>query len=273
MSKIRLKSGNSLLVGQDYEESSQRAARAIVDDLKNCIAWKNHAVWQVSSGGTPKRTYEIITQDLLHEVDWQRVTLVQMDEYLAVELSDAASQYCFLDESLVSKLPFKEVIRFDREFIENPALFEEKVVEAGGIDIAVHGIGINGHLGFNEPGSKVNSRTRTVALTESTRIANSRFFSCLDRVPTHGVTVGLKTIVEAKKIYLLAFGEAKKRVVVQAISGGRASKNPASVLQSHGNTVYILDRASAAERWITERTCNQCRVAFNQYGLGQALVV
>ena len=113
--------------------------------------------------------------------------------------------------------------------------------EIGGVDVAIHGIGVNGHLAFNEPGSRHNSRTRIVELTESTRIANSRFFTSLVAVPTLAITVGLETIMEAEKNYLIAFGNTKRNAMTEAIDGPVDLSMPASVLQQHHNTVYLLD--------------------------------
>ena len=167
-----------------------------------------------------------------------------MDEYLGVDLQDTTSQYFFLAQSLVSKLPFKEVLCFDSHTVANPDLYEQRLKDIGGVDVAVHGIGVNGHLAFNEPGSPHNSRTRIVELTESTRIANSRFFTSLEAVPRLAITVGLETIMEARKNYLIAFGHTKRNAITAAIEGPISVTTPASILQHHSNTVYLLDEQS-----------------------------
>lgn len=131
--------------------------------------------------------------------------------------------------------------------MENPNLFEKRIHRIGGVDIAIHGVGVNGHLAFNEPDSEANSRTRIVLLAQSTRVANSRFFKELSHVPTHGITVGMATIMETKKIYLLAFGETKKTAMRRALAETASLNNPASILQSHSNTVYVLDVESSSE--------------------------
>ena len=250
MKTMILSTRNTLAIADTIEQASRRTASAVITDLKQCILEKGYATWQVSSGGTPKRVYEIITGEMADQLDWNKVTLVQMDEYAGVKLTDPISQYAFLDESLVTRLPFADVLAFDNVAMNNPALFEQRIKRVAGIDVAIHGIGVNGHLAFNEPHSNFNSRTRIVELADSTRLANSRFFDCKDLVPTHGITVGLGTAMEAAKIYLLAFGREKRKAVFNAIVGRCRVANPASILQAHGNAVYMLDREAASDTWV-----------------------
>lgn len=124
--------------------------------------------------------------------------------------------------------------------------YEERIRDLGGVDVQVLGIGTNGHLGFNEPGSALSSRTRVKRLSERTRRDNARFFQGLDDVPTHCVTQGLGTILSARRLVLVATGDAKADAVASALEGPLTASVPASVLQWHADTVVCLDEAAAA---------------------------
>lgn len=124
--------------------------------------------------------------------------------------------------------------------------YEQRIRDLGGVDVQVLGIGANGHLGFNEPGSALSSRTRVKRLSERTRRDNARFFQGLDDVPTHCVTQGLGTILSARRLVLVATGDAKADAVAAALEGPLTASVPASVLQWHADTVVCLDEAAAA---------------------------
>jgi glucosamine-6-phosphate deaminase len=126
------------------------------------------------------------------------------------------------------------------------ASYETRMRELGGVDVQVLGIGANGHLGFNEPGSALSSRTRVKRLSDRTRRDNARFFTGLDDVPTHCVTQGLGTILAARRLVLVATGDAKAEAVAAALEGPLTASVPASVLQWHADTVVCLDEAAAA---------------------------
>lgn len=124
--------------------------------------------------------------------------------------------------------------------------YEQRIHDLGGVDVQVLGIGTNGHLGFNEPGSALSSRTRVKRLSERTRRDNARFFQGLDDVPTHCVTQGLGTILSARRLVLVSTGDAKADAVASALEGPLTASVPASVLQWHADTVVCLDEAAAA---------------------------
>ena len=124
--------------------------------------------------------------------------------------------------------------------------YDNEINEAGGIDIQLLGIGNNGHIGFNEPGTPFGSITHVVELHESTREANARFFESIDEVPTHAVTMGIKTVMNAKKVILIATGKAKAPIVKEFIQGPVTEEVPASVLQLHPNVEIFLDHEAAS---------------------------
>jgi glucosamine-6-phosphate deaminase len=124
--------------------------------------------------------------------------------------------------------------------------YERRIAAAGGVDVQILGIGANGHLGFNEPGSALTSRTRVKRLSNRTRADNARFFPSLDAVPTHSVTQGLGTVLEARRLVLVASGAGKAAAVAAALEGPMSASCPASVLQWHADVVAVLDEAGAS---------------------------
>ena len=125
--------------------------------------------------------------------------------------------------------------------------YEENIRIAGGIDLQILGIGSNGHIAFNEPGSAVDSRTRAIDLTPDTISANSRFFDSIDEVPRHAITMGIGTILEAKRIVLMAMGKGKADAVKRAIEDHADVSHPASLLQQHHEVTFVLDQDAASQ--------------------------
>ena len=127
----------------------------------------------------------------------------------------------------------------------DPAAYDKEIAAAGGVDLQLLGIGNNGHIGFNEPGTPFGSLTHIVELTESTREANKRFFASLDEVPTHAVTMGVKTVMQARSIILMAIGPAKAPIMKEMLQGPVTEKVPASVLQLHPDVTVYMDFEAA----------------------------
>jgi glucosamine-6-phosphate deaminase len=137
--------------------------------------------------------------------------------------------------------------RTEQELVAAAAEYERLITEAGGVDVQILGIGANGHLGFNEPGSSLSSRTRVKRLSDRTRHDNARFFDGIDDVPTHCVTQGLGTVLDARRLVLVASGPAKAAAVAAALEGPLSASCPASVLQWHPDATAVLDEAAAAQ--------------------------
>ena len=127
------------------------------------------------------------------------------------------------------------------------AAYDEAIAQAGGVDMQLLGIGCNGHIGFNEPGTPLESLTHVVELTQNTREVNARFFSSLDEVPTHAATMGIKTVMNARKLLLIALGESKAEAIYNTVKGPVSANCPASVLQLHPNCVIFCDEAAASK--------------------------
>ncbi len=238
-----------LRITRDYDEMSEQAARIVADRLR-----KNPAlVLGLATGSTPLGTYRaLIRMQQAEGLDFSRVTTFNLDEYIGLGAQHPQSYHRFMDEHLFQHL------NLDRRFTFIPDgaapdveahcdWYEEQIREAGGIDIQILGVGRNGHLAFNEPGSSLGSRTRIKPLSDDTRRDNARFFASLKEVPTHAITMGIGTIMEARELILLASGENKADAVKAAVEGAITAIVPASIMQMHRRAYVIVDQPAAAK--------------------------
>jgi glucosamine-6-phosphate deaminase len=184
-------------------------------------------------------------------VDMGQVTTFNVDEYCGLPVSDPQSYFTFMNTNFYqpcglavsqTNIPNGEAADPDAEALA----YDAAIRAAGGLDLQVLGIGHNGHIGFNEPGTPADSRTHAVLLTDKTRQANARFFATLDDVPTRALTMGIGTILEAREILLLANGADKAEIMAAALRGPVTPDNPASFLQKHPRVTVIIDAAAAA---------------------------
>lgn len=212
---------------------------------------KPNAVLGHATGSTPLGLYaELIRLNREGAMSYRDCTSFNLDEYVGLGASHNQSYRYFMNENLFDHID----IHKDRTFVPSGTDVSEKTaaeydcaIEAvGGIDVQLLGIGNNGHIGFNEPMTPFGSKTHMVELTESTRIANARFFASLDEVPTHAVTMGIKTVMNAKSIILIALGKAKAPIIRETILGAVTEAVPASVLQLHPNVEVYLDHYAAS---------------------------
>ncbi|ASS75331.1 glucosamine-6-phosphate deaminase [Tumebacillus algifaecis] len=237
-----------LLVERDYDSISKRAAALVAEQIAN----RPDLVVGLATGSTPLGLYRY----LIEEVQQGRLSLAavktfNLDEYLGLAPDHPQSYRSFMEENLFSQIdvvPANTHIPNGQpdDIAEHCAAYERLIVETGGIDIQVLGIGRNGHIGFNEPGEAFGRPTHLVKLAESTRQANARFFSHLGEVPTHAITMGLKSIMNARRVLLLAAGADKSEAVYRAVCGDVSEDHPASVLQLHPDCIFLLDEAAAA---------------------------
>jgi glucosamine-6-phosphate deaminase len=224
--------------------SGAELAAGVVQGL---VAARPDAVIGFATGSTPVPLYAALAR---RKVDFSRVTGFALDEYVGLERDDPASYRAVLEELRCSlglaagAMHVPDVYAPDLD--EASADYENSIATAGGIDLQIVGIGANGHLGFNEPGTPFASRTRVAALEPSTREANARFFPSLDDVPRQCITQGLATIFTARQILLLVSGRAKARALHRALEGPVSESCPASVLRRHPSVYLIADPAAAA---------------------------
>jgi len=226
------------------EAATAIALRAVADLLRK----KPNAVLGLATGSTPLLLYNALTA---MDLDWSKVTTFNLDEYVGIPAADSCSYHSFMWQNLFSKVNIrrKNVHIPDGMTNDIPGhceQYERRIRDAGGIDLQILGIGREGHIGFNEPGSSLASRTRIKTLTERTRKENARFFKAPATVPLHVITMGIRTIMEARVCMLLAFGAKKSRAIAAALEGPITSMSPASILQMHPRAKACLDTLAAS---------------------------
>lgn len=237
------------------KEGSVFAANQIANLIREKQKSNESCVLGMATGSTPKTLYaELVRLHKMEGLSLKNVITFNLDEYYPTDKDALQSYNRFMKVNLFDHvdidpknihIPNGEIPK--DEIKAHCAAYEQKIEEAGGIDLQILGIGNNGHIGFNEPGSNVNSRTRLVALDNSTRIANSYEFANISQVPRMAITMGISTIMKAKKIILLAWGQSKAPVIQKAVEAHVTEQIPASQLQLHNDCSFILDETASAE--------------------------
>ncbi len=218
----------------------QMVADVIIDFVKQ----KPNAVLGLATGSSPLGVYENLIKDYQNnQTSYQKVVTFNLDEYYGIDILSPKSYYSYMHEKLFNHLNInKNNIFFPSEkYLKNFSLQLEK----NPVDIQILGVGSNGHIGFNEPYTPFDSTTSVVNLSLSTRKDNSRFFSSLSEVPKKAITMGLKEIIKAKMIIVLAFGKKKSKAIKALVDGKKTTKWPISILKDHPNVVLYLDYQAA----------------------------
>lgn len=216
------------------------------------VLQKPNSVLGLATGSTPLKPYGQMAE--LYKkgvVDFSKVTTFNLDEYVNIDVNDVNSYHRFMHDNLFDKINIpKENINFlngnAADLEAECKNYEEKIKKAGGIDIQLLGIGSNGHIAFNEPADCFQRWSHVVTLKESTVKDNSRFFKSIEEVPTQAVTMGIGSIMQAKKILIIALGEHKEKAIKQVINGNVTPMCPASVLQFHTDVTLMLDKGAAS---------------------------
>lgn len=248
-----------VIIKPDGHEVSLEAARIFARQIRR----KPASVLGLATGSTPVGLYaELATMHARDGLDFSRVTTFNLDEYAGLPPSHPQSYAFFMQFHLFSKVnvPPGNVHLPDGLAADIPAhceAYEEAIREAGGIDLQLLGLGSDGHIGFNEPSSSLASRTRLKTLTERTIADNARFFSSIESVPRHVITMGVGTILDARQCLVLALGEKKAAAVAATVEGPVTAEVPASALQLHRRCILIIDEPAAARlrradyyRWV-----------------------
>lgn len=227
------------------EQLVELAAAQIINRLQQ----NPEFVLGVATGSTPMPIYERLAKA---GADFSRARAFALDEYVGIPENHPQSYHHVIDANVTKPLGFKaENVHVpdgnSTNLTHAGADFEAKIVAAGGIDIQILGLGTNGHIGFNEPGSSLSSRTRVKVLTEKTRADNSRFFDSIDEVPGHCITQGIGTILDSKQLLLLAFGKKKAKIVRAMLEGPVTASVPASAIQLHRHVSVLIDEDAASE--------------------------
>lgn len=234
---------------ENYDEMSREAAKLVANRIRR----KPNLVLGLATGSTPLGLYkELIRLHKEEGLDFSKVVTFNLDEYIGLPPNHNQSYRYFMDVN------FFNHINIDKRFIHIPdgmtedveahcEWYEEQIKKFGGIDLQILGIGANGHIAFNEPGSSLGSRTRIKTLTEQTIKDNARFFKSIDEVPKYAITMGIGTIMEAKELVLLANGQNKADAIKAAVEGPISAMCPASIIQMHRKAFVFIDKAAASK--------------------------
>lgn len=238
---------------------AKNASRAVAHEIAGLIQAKQRegkqAVLGLATGSSPKTVYaELIRMHREEGLSFQNVVSFNLDEYYPMEPDSIQSYWRFMREQLFDHVDIPAgnyfvpngTVRAD-EVAEFAKQYEAKIEAAGGLDFQLLGIGGNGHIGFNEPGSLINSHTRLMMLDNSTRAAASSDFGGLPKTPRKAITMGVASILSAKRVVLMAWGERKAPVIQEALEGVVTELNPASYLQTHPNALFVIDEAAASQ--------------------------
>ena len=234
---------------KDYKDMSRKAANIISAQ----VIMKPNCVLGLATGSTPIGTYDQLVEWYNKgDLDFSEVTTVNLDEYKGLPRTNDQSYYYFMHQHLFDR------VNIDPERTNVPngmepdaekecGRYEELIRSLGGVDLQLLGLGHNGHIGFNETGEAFEKETHCVDLTESTIEANKRFFASADDVPKQAYTMGIKTIMQAKKILIVVNGENKADIVERAFFGPVTPEVPASILQLHNDVTLVGDEAALAK--------------------------
>ena len=234
---------------KDYKDMSRKAANITSAQ----VIMKPNCVLGLATGSTPIGTYDQLVEWYNKgDLDFSEVTTVNLDEYKGLPRTNDQSYYYFMHQHLFDR------VNIDPERTNVPngmepdaekecGRYEELIRSLGGVDLQLLGLGHNGHIGFNEPGEAFEKETHCVDLTESTIEANKRFFASADDVPKQAYTMGIKTIMQAKKILIVVNGENKADIVERAFFGPVTPEVPASILQLHNDVTLVGDEAALAK--------------------------
>lgn len=230
--------------------TAAEAGALVADEISRLIVSRPDAVLGLATGSTPLPVYEAL-RPRLENVDISRVRGFALDEYVGIDPTHPESYRSVITREVVEPLGLTpELIQTPNgalETIEHAGDDYEAAIEAaGGVDLQILGIGTSGHIGFNEPGSSFASRTRVKTLIEQTRADNARFFDSIDDVPMHCITQGLGTILRARHLFLLAFGEGKAQAVAAAVEGPLSASLPGSAIQLHEHVTVVVDEAAGS---------------------------
>lgn len=232
----------------DYDEMSQVACQLTINRMKQY----GRPVLGLATGSTPEGLYRcLIDHYKKGHLSFENVMTFNLDEYIGLAEDNKNSYHYYMNEKLFDHINLSKENAYvpngiSECFDTECKRYEQLIKDAGGIDIQLLGLGINGHIGFNEPGTRLDSRTHVVTLEESTRNANAHFFASEGEVPKRAISMGVETIMESKEIILLVSGEKKARALKRLVTGEISEEFPASILQQHENVTIVADETAVS---------------------------
>ncbi|WP_338978182.1 glucosamine-6-phosphate deaminase [Spiroplasma endosymbiont of Panzeria rudis] len=236
-----------LIILKDKTEVAQLLSKIIIDIIKV----KPNAILGLATGSSPIETYDLLIADAKNNKrDWSKVVTFNLDEYVGLTPDHVKSYRYFMNHQLfnhIKSLNLKNtyVPKGIGDLDQNVEEYEKLLKEKGPIDLQILGLGTNGHIAFNEPGTLASSKTHVVNLTKETIEANKRFFSKVEDVPTKAVTMGIHTILQAKLIVLIATGTNKAQAIRELVEGKVSPNYPCTFLQNHDDVTIIIDEEAA----------------------------
>ncbi len=237
-----------IIVKENYQQMSKQAALF----TSSLIHLQPDCVLGLATGSTPLGMYKnLIKMYENDDIDFSRVKTFNLDEYYPIKPDNPQSYHHYMKTNLFNHINIKNnnvhLLDGTAENVEQECKnYEQKIKQCGGIDLQILGIGTNGHIGFNEPGDKLNVTTHLVNLKEETIKSNSRFFDSKEDVPRKALTVGISTILKAKRIILLASGRDKAEAIKKTVSDYVTTATPSTLLQTHPELILILDEKAAS---------------------------
>ncbi|WP_163538775.1 glucosamine-6-phosphate deaminase [Gracilibacillus sp. YIM 98692] len=234
---------------KDYNNMSRKAAQYLLDKIKH----KPDMTLGLATGGTPVKFYDYLVRDhQQQDTSYKNITTFNLDEYIGLDPKDTNSYHYYMNKHLFQQIDIPQEQTFipnglADNLLEECRQYEQTIDHHGGMDLQILGLGGNGHIGFNEPGTSFNQETHIVELAESTRQANARFFQDLNKVPTQAITMGIASIMKSKEILLLVSGEQKKEALHLLINGEVSTEFPASILKKHPHVTIIADEKALAD--------------------------
>ncbi len=237
-----------LINASNYENLSRMAGEIIVEKVQQSNAF----TLGLATGSTPEKLYRYLVKDhLINKTTYKGVKTFNLDEYIGLDYENKNSYHFYMKEHLFKHIDIPPIHTHipagnSEDMIEECKRYDALIEHHGGIDLQILGLGQNGHIGFNEPGTSFESKTHVVELDYSTRLANARFFNHIDETPTQAITMGIDTILKSKEILLLVSGEAKSKALRRLMEGEISNEFPASILKTHSNVTIIADHQALA---------------------------
>ena len=236
----------NVIICKNYHEISKKASEIVIDQIKR----KPTSVLGLATGSTPLGLYEYLSKAYQEgKVSFKDVSTFNLDEYIGISHDHPQSYHYYMDQHFFSEIDIKDenthLPENDEDCLEENIEQYNDMLKENPIDLQILGIGSNGHIGFNEPGTPFSNETFIAYLDEQTRKDNARFFDSFDEVPKEAITMGIKNIMKSKKILLLASGEEKADAIQDMIHGEVTEDLPASILQLHPDVTIIIDKQAA----------------------------
>lgn len=238
-----------MIKAKNYDDMSRKVANI----LSAHVILKPNSVLGLATGSTVIGTYkQLIDWYRKDDLDFDMVSTVNLDEYVGLDSTHEQSYRYYMNHNFFNHINIRMSQTYlpdgkAKDIVNECQSYEYKIKSLGGVDVQLLGLGHNGHIGFNEPDKAFEQTTHCVTLEENTRTANARFFSNIDEVPTHAITMGIKTIMQAKQIVLAVSGADKAEILKKVLTGPVTPGIPGSILQMHPDVIVVADEAALSQ--------------------------